>query len=534
MNSGIESQNSPVVQHSNCGANADARGAQTTLERLLLPSIPDLIFIVLLIAFTYGSLAPRLLWDGDVGWHIRNGQNILAAHAIPRVDSFSETMAGRPWYSWEWLYDAAIGGMYNWAGLNGVVFANALVIALTLALVFALGLRRSGNLAVTLVLFVFCAVASSIHFLARPHVVGWLITIVWFWILDSADRNQSRISRVLWLPLIMLLWANVHGGFVLGFVLLAIYVAASVLTLLRCRVAHQRAAAKKRISILIAAGISSFLTSLINPYGIRLHEHVYAYLTNRFYMQHINEFRRPDVHGLPTQFFLILVLLTVVAIIARKGRLRWAGALVILFSTVSGLWAARNLPVASMLLVIVVAPLLAPAPRDSVDTTPQRWRLLRARFSSGQLISGWHLWPLVLVLMTLVVCSHHGNFLGKQMMDAHFDLSRFPIRAVDFLEKQGIREPVYSLDSWGGYMIWRLYPQTKVFVDDRHDFYGEQFVRDYLKVLHAQPGWQEVLNQLKVNIVLLPAKSKTNDALSRSGEWQIVYQDSVADIFERH
>src|SRR5207244_8717977 len=74
----------------------------TTLFRSL-PSITDLIFILLLIAFAYGALSPRLLWDGDIGWHIRDGQNIIATHAIPRADSFSATMSGQPWYAWEWL-----------------------------------------------------------------------------------------------------------------------------------------------------------------------------------------------------------------------------------------------------------------------------------------------------------------------------------------------------------------------------------------------------------------------------------------------
>jgi hypothetical protein len=79
----------------------------------LLPSLTDVIFIVLLAAFSFGNLAPRLLWDADIGWHIRDGQNILATHDIPHTDSFSATMSGQPWYAWEWLYDASVGWIYN-------------------------------------------------------------------------------------------------------------------------------------------------------------------------------------------------------------------------------------------------------------------------------------------------------------------------------------------------------------------------------------------------------------------------------------
>src|SRR5215813_10464005 len=80
--------------------------------RFLLPSVVDLIFIILLIGLTYGSLGTRLLGDAGIGWHIRNGENILRAHSITRTDPFSSTMAGQPWYAWEWLYDVLIAGIH--------------------------------------------------------------------------------------------------------------------------------------------------------------------------------------------------------------------------------------------------------------------------------------------------------------------------------------------------------------------------------------------------------------------------------------
>ena len=86
---------------------------------LIIPSVADLIFVVLLFSLAYGSLAQRLLSDADIGWHIRSGQQIVRAHAAPLSDSFSSTMGGKPWYAWEWLYDLAIGIIYSSVGLNG-------------------------------------------------------------------------------------------------------------------------------------------------------------------------------------------------------------------------------------------------------------------------------------------------------------------------------------------------------------------------------------------------------------------------------
>ena len=102
--------------------------------RFLFPSVNDLIFFILLVAMTGGILAPRLLSDASIGWHIRNGELILQSHSVTRADPFSATMNGQAWYAWEWLYDVVIAGLHHWWGLNGVVLFTALVIAGTFAL----------------------------------------------------------------------------------------------------------------------------------------------------------------------------------------------------------------------------------------------------------------------------------------------------------------------------------------------------------------------------------------------------------------
>src|SRR5580700_6485829 len=206
--------------------------------RWVVPSVGDLIFVALVGLLAYTTLSVRLLGDAGIGWHIRTGQIILATHAIPRVDPFSATMSGRVWFAWEWLYDALVGWLDRAAGLNGVVLFTALVIAAVFAWTFRLLLRRSTNILLALLLVLLAASAAMIHFLARPHVVSWLFTVAWFWILDSSERScgaadfdssetsefKLRRASMLWLlPPLMLVWVNVHGGFLVGFALLAIY-----------------------------------------------------------------------------------------------------------------------------------------------------------------------------------------------------------------------------------------------------------------------------------------------------------------------
>jgi hypothetical protein len=502
------------------------------IARFLLPSVTDLIFILLLFSFAFGVLAPRLLWDGDIGWHIRDGQNILTTHSIPRVDSFSATMSGRTWYAWEWLYDALIAVIYNRLELSGVVYFSAVVIATTLAIVFRFSLRRGGGLVPTIILFLIGTVACSIHFLARPHVVGWLITVVWLWILDSSYRQalDGKFDRRLyWLPLLMVLWANLHGGFVLGLVLLGIYLAADGLHWLRCRTA-QRAFAAKHAGVLAVVLASSGLTSMINPYGYHLHVHVYRYLTDRFLMQHIDEFRAPSLRGLPAQAFALLVLFGILGLVRVRGRVRWADALLMLFAAVSGFSAARNIPISAMLLIVVAAPLWSRSGGEAGRGTRLRARVDQMNRMESQLAG--HIWPAVVVLAGLVICFQQEKWFHRPVIKAHFDEQRFPVRATDFLQQSGSHEPIFSLDSWGGYLIYRLYPEPKVFIDDRHDFYGDAILQEYLKVLHLESGWENVLDGWKVDVVLMPTKSKVAGTLEARG-WAVSYRDSVAVVLVR-
>src|SRR5947209_11307083 len=189
--------------------------------RIALPSVADLMFVTVLLAFTLGPSASGLLWDTSTGWHIRNGENILRTLRIPHTDPFSYTMAGQPWYAWEWLWDALNGALHMHFGLSGVVLFSALVLGLTFALAYLTIARRCGNSLIAVVLVLLALAASSIHMLARPHLVSWLLTPVLLRELETVD-GVSR--RAFWtVPLVFACWANLHGGFVLGLVLIAGY-----------------------------------------------------------------------------------------------------------------------------------------------------------------------------------------------------------------------------------------------------------------------------------------------------------------------
>jgi hypothetical protein len=518
-------------------ATASVTAARAWL-RFLIPSTCDLVFVLLLLGLAWGTLAQGLLRDAGIGWHIRTGQLILGTHSIPHTDPFSSSMQDKAWYAWEWLFDAVVGIAHHLAGLNGVVFFSALVIALTFALLLRRMLARGTNLPVAIIVLLLAVAASSVHLFARPHVLSWLFSIVWWEILERFEDDGQTVN-LLWLPVLTLLWVNLHGGFLVGFVLLAIYFASALMQWI-ATVDDQGGGLAQRVKALALAGVLSFAASFANPYGYRLHIHIYRYLTDRFLMDHIDEFLSPNFHGMGQKCFAVLVLLALIAAAMAHRKVGLSHLLVMLFAIYAGLYAARNIPVSAILLGLTVAPpvsgWLSGIAGDRELASGVRW--LAGRIDSFGLrmaaldsnLRG-HVWPAAAVLLGLWVCGHGGRLAGARVMDAHFDWTRFPVAAVDFVERSGTREPVFCPDRWGGYLIYRLYPQTQVAVDDRHDFYGTEFLKRYLKIVHGEPGWESALEGMHVGWVMVPAQSTLASLLEETHRWDVAHRDDTAVVF---
>jgi len=187
--------------------------------------------------------------------------------------------------------------------------------------------------------------------------------------------------------------------------------------------------------------------------------------------------------------------------------------------------------VSSLLLILVVGPWLSSASEKS-HRLGYPSKSFFNRMKSIDLGLRGHVWPIAAVLLTLWIAGHGGGLGNTRLMNAHFDPKRFPVAAVDYLEKQGVPGPVLSPDIWGGYLIYRLYSSSKVVVDDRHDLYGEEFLKSYLKLVHVEPGWREFLRQHPANYVVVPRESPLAGALGETREWRRVYVDEVAMVFE--
>jgi hypothetical protein len=537
--------------------------------RFLLPSVRDIIFIFLFWSLLAGPLSNRPLADPDIGWHIRTGELIRATHSLPRTDPFSSTMQGQPWFAWEWLYDILLGILHRACGLNGVVWLCALLVAAIFVLLLSQLLQRGTGQLLAIVLMLLALAASTIHLYARPHIVSWLFSPLWFVALEhweSWERwergEQGSVPR--WIPWFfpasMLLWVNLHGGWLFGIALLGIYTLAAFVESVRAQKndAFPAIRAAHRARAMAMAWVASAVATLVNPFGWRLHEHIYRYLSDRYLMNRIDEFKSPDFHGWAERCFAVILMLVLIAFAGHRKKLRLSHLLVVLLAVYAGFYSSRNLPISSMLLVLVAGPMLWENFASMADK-PGAWRWVRngtARISSFSERMGaqemqlrGHLWPVVSVAFAFTICLQGGWLGSRQLIRAEFDPQKVPVAAVSFLQgefegKQPSTEPVFSTDAWGGYLIYRMnggrmnpgrmYPERKVVVDDRHDLYGSGRIRQYLILTQAEPGWQGVLEQWQIRTALLPTDSTLANLLRElPRDWRVAYEDKEAVVFER-
>jgi len=322
-----------------------------TLARLLKPSLADWLGLALL-AWLFAA-SPHgwesLLADGDTGWHIRTGRWILEHHRIPDTDLFSFSKPGQPWLAWEWLADVLFAAVYGWQGLAGVVALAALCIVTTFLLVAAHASWRRATGLVSLLVVLLAAGASTLHQLARPHVMSWVLLAAALWLLE-ADRKRPRRAVWLCVPLVVV-WTNLHGGVLAFLACLALLVLGELWDVLWSRRRELWPQVRRHVWLLAACTAAT----LANPYGWRWHAHVYGYLGSTWIHRVVEEFSSPQFRNENVFQFELLLAGGLVAVPGLLRRGLWPDALWVLFWAHAALRSARHIPI----YCIVVAPVVA-------------------------------------------------------------------------------------------------------------------------------------------------------------------------------
>jgi hypothetical protein len=497
------------------------------MARVLTPSFSDLFFVALILwLFVWGPDGwASLLGDGDTGWHIRTGQYILEHHRVPTQDLFSFSRPGAPWFAWEWLTDVIYALLFQLGGLKAIVLMAGCMIGLFATVVLRYTLWRGANPLVAACTTLLAVGASSMHFLARPHLFTLLFLPLCLWLLEADRRTPTRWIWAL-IP-VTALWTNLHGGFVIFLACLALLVlGCGVEAALGWKTGEKHWPQIRRYSALL---VGCSLASLLNPYGIKLHVHIVEYLRDDWIKNIVQEFQAPTFRTegqLQFELLLLAGLITSGFLIRRR---LFTEALWLVFLAHASLTSVRHAP----LYASVAAPLIAGEVsgwwKAGVEGM-KKSSALRILYQLGvDLRPGFRrtsIWPVVLILSLAAL-----NAPLKWPRD--FPGSVFPTAMVHRHAELIASGRLLTPDQWGDYIIYTFYPRQKVYVDGRSDFYGEKFAQDYLHLLQGAYDWKAILDRNGFDVALLPVSWPLASMLKSDPAWRVVQDDTRVILFQR-
>ncbi len=467
--------------------------------------------------------------DGDLGRHLTIGRAILTSGQIPLRDVFSFTMTGQPLTPHEWLAQALFALAERAAGFSGVAVLTALVIALAFGVVYLRALRQSARPLLSAALTLLAMAVSSLHWLTRPHIFTFLMLALW---VDTLEELRAG-KKVGWrLPLLMLVWANLHGAFVAGFVTWAIYGVGMAWD--RWSPGHSDAALPagfwKQFGL---GGGAALVVTLLNPSGLGLWTTSLGFLGNRYLVDHTAEYLSPDFHLSSTLPLLIMIGLGLLMPLFVRRKLPAAHSLMMAAWGVMALVSVRNAP----LFAIIAAPIMATVLAEWLTELGAQnrilaaWNGLESRLLLIETSLKGYVYPAILAVVVSVGLAMASPAPGTPGWMG-FDPQVFPVHAVDWMQAHPVTGNGFNYFPWGGYLLYRQWPQQKVFMDGQTDFYGEPLTRQYEQVITLSPGWQDVLRQYHVTWVIMPLEAPLTQTLLAEPAWQVLYRDSTAVLLQ--
>jgi hypothetical protein len=457
--------------------------------------------------------------DLDVWWLLRSGAYMLETRSFPTVDPFSGPAYGAPWVNHAWAFELVLYGVYRLAGTTGLILVQAAFAVATFAVLYGLLRREGAGRGWALTVIAVGALASRGFWAPRPQLVTYL-GLAAFWAI-LRDWRDGRADRLWWLPLITIAWANLHGGYMVGPVLIGLTLVGELWDRVFGTPAGGVAPPGRRPGRLAVVLGAALLATILTPFHYHAVLFPFQVLGDHLAQAFIIEWTSPPFQYGAIRLVEGLVLLTLALLLAGSRRCPAADVVVLAAFLHFGLQAIRNIP----LLIVVLLPILMRAVTDTLtDRVPA-------------LIAGSRLPPRRLGAALAVVALSFAvgwNFPSRGVRDV---LPRvgvadiFPAGAVEFLKRTRPPGPLFNDYGWGGYLIWRLYPDYRVSIDGRMAVHGPKRFADHLEVAEVRPRWRETLERSGARLTLIRARSPLAIVLRASPDWEVLYEDRVAVLF---
>ncbi|MEM7285627.1 MAG: hypothetical protein AAF480_04680 [Actinomycetota bacterium] len=465
--------------------------------------------VLLLFAFAVAASVGTAT-DPDLWWHLRTGE-VIVEDGIPRTDIFSYTVAGTDWITHEWGSQVLMWLLWSAGGSSALIVVFTAVVGWSLALAFRTSRARP---LVTVGMVVLAALVARIATAPRPQMFNLLFLAGLILLLERI--RQDRLGpRWVWAaaPLIVV-WANLHSGYLLGIVTLAVY---AVGERLEARRHDGRPMPVEATRVLPAVAGASFVGAALNPSGLALWTYPLETLRSDAMREYIQEWHSPDFHSTWFWPFALMLVVSVVAVVASPRRPGATQMLLLVGTGLAGLQSMRHIP----LFAIVAVPIVAEQIEVAIDA--QRVRQRTSAPMRASIVA-----PLLAVLAMVVAV---GGVAAAISSNDDAVAAEYPVAAVDAILASDLADARgYNAYGWGGYLIWR---DIDVFIDGRADVYGDEFMRLHFQAEKLEADWREPLDAFDVEYVLLAPDAEFGLVLDEAVDWTEVYSDDVASVWAR-
>jgi len=498
--------------------------------------------VLLLLVFS-----ARQVGDCDTWWHLKTGEFIATQHQIPRTDPFSLVNEGKPWVNFEWLSQLAFYLVYRLGGPRGLVLGKTIILGSAFLLFAFAGLELKKPL-LSSALLALSVITASERFMERPEIFSYLLLGAFVFILHR--YRQGQFDRLIFiLPVLQVLWENLHGGTLLGIETVGAYAVGQTLLRLRFWPSALRGWKEPVMDtvryrrLLLVAGLV-VLATLLNPWGPQTLWIIFRTQSHQWTMANIAEWQRTYAMTppLPPDVIAYWAWLAVAGLgfLLNFRRVDLNHLFLALGFLLISLLAQRNIALFALVALPITARNFFLAGQDlrlsarlaKLKSFAGLKPAARAATMAG--LAGFCLW------LSWFVATDRYYLASRSLVRFGWNLSTlvYPWPMLDFLAQSGIQGPLFNDHDLGGYLIWRDWPTYRVFLDSRAFIYDPDFMTDYSRALHEAPAWKALCDryQFRLAAILHPSQGLVNllSILAHDPDWTPVYLDETGVIFARN
>jgi hypothetical protein len=477
--------------------------------------------VVLAVMIGMLPLIVRRVGDADYWWHIVTARWILDHHALPTHDLYTYTVADHPWTDHEYLSELLMYGLGKVSGQLAVSLGFGAITWAGFWFILRRITLRATHFAATAAALGLAVVAGVAVWGPRPQMITFALVCVELYLIERFLDGGHR--GLYWMPLIMVAWANFHGGFVIAFLFLGI---AFLVELLRWLADRSKIQSRVRAGRIALISLASAITGLLNPHGFSLYAYSWRTQTSAVQQAFIREWQSPDFHSWEMRGFEAMVILLLIGLALRRARPTVFSVVVAVVGLLLALQSVRHIAI----FVATATPLLAWTWSPTLTDVGARLSRVFSRMRPERLLGAA---AGVVAVITVVVLVVLRSLLAHQ---AASTVDNYPSGAADYLDAHAaVGTHMFSDYAWGGYMIYRFYPQPsrRVFLFGEADLMGDTIMNEYVDVVGLHGDWLDILNRHNVDYVVFEPDMPLTSALATQPNWHLVYSDAVAVIYVR-